>query len=607
MKPNPNNWFPAFSPTGKIASGAGEIFAEGVSYGQGWGPRWIDDDRFVFNPGVTQDTHGVVDTRTGVISFRTSPGNEVAAGGGKYALWLPSAENGASRTMLHDDNGLNLLSRGDARPHISREGDITYCTNYQDMNHTVMFNGQPISGLGVNVDPVTQAGHVVWSEYTGVNAHARVTRGWCGRGVEDLRVLDMHESEFASIPIQTPTGVFVLTGTHFGFFIRRWGWIQGWIHFGECFNPDAICIGNTIYVVGSTASGKPLLFEFPLNAQTVNIYAASRPVTPPAPEPPKPPEQPKVSSMELPRSIYETYAAVARKFSSLHSSENDDDRREANKRGVQTIRARHKGTGELDGSRYVCKSEHNTGWSAASKDAPGYVAPEFGEPVHGAKMKMHMFDMISGGNRQVNAWPIRSHNFNDNPPNEDAYVLIPEPKDWLEGNGELPGTVHRYNGGGNDTNECDVCGKSRFDPVHFVPEGKQLHDYDGGEHDSGLCDICQKDRNDAIHQSSKPEEPEVEKHEFVGSATARFCSECGEARSADIHNMKQPEPAPGGGTIDLTPVLAKMDQIITGQAAIIASINTLRTDVVKAVRESLANLPSIFRLPINRTTRKGKR
>lgn len=70
-----------------------------------------------------------------------------------------------------------------------------------------------------------------------------------------------------------------------------------------------------------------------------------------------------------------------------------------------------------------------------------------------------------------------------------------------------PADTHVYVGGGNDTGTCDLCGKSRFDAVHAVPQSKVPHTYDGGEQDTGLCDICQKPPSDAIHGSAPPPPP----------------------------------------------------------------------------------------------------
>lgn len=137
--------------------------------------------------------------------------------------------------------------------------------------------------------------------------------------------------------------------------------------------------------------------------------------------------------MDIPREIYDVWKQVADKFFQLHNG-TDEDRREATRRGVATIRARFRGqSGVLDGTRWVCKTEHGTGWNAQSKDALAYVAPDFGPAEHGRFSKMFMFDMIDGGTRRTNSFPITAKNFEESPPNPDAYILIPEEKDWLAG------------------------------------------------------------------------------------------------------------------------------------------------------------------------------
>jgi hypothetical protein len=67
--------------------------------------------------------------------------------------------------------------------------------------------------------------------------------------------------------------------------------------------------------------------------------------------------------------------------------------------------------------------------------------------------------------------------------------------------------VHRYDGGGNDTGTCDICGKPRADPIHAIPESKVRHAYDGGEQDTGVCDICGNPPAHVLHQLEAPEEP----------------------------------------------------------------------------------------------------
>lgn len=70
-----------------------------------------------------------------------------------------------------------------------------------------------------------------------------------------------------------------------------------------------------------------------------------------------------------------------------------------------------------------------------------------------------------------------------------------------------PAGTHVYVGGGSDTGTCDLCGASRFDAVHAVPQSKVAHTYDGGEQDTGLCDICQKPQGDGIHSGATPPPP----------------------------------------------------------------------------------------------------
>jgi hypothetical protein len=192
-----------------------------------------------------------------------------------------------------------------------------------------------------------------------------------------------------------------------------------------------------------------------------------------------------VPEMTLPDQVHQIVAAVARKFIDLHRG-TDDDRREATKRGVQTIRAKLVGQGVLDGARWVHKTQHSN-LAAPSKDAIAFV-PE-GPIEHGRRAGMFMFDTINGTTREAN--PPGPGEFGE------QFILVVEPKDWLEDTT----TTHKYNGGGSDTDTCDVCQRHRDDPVHAIPESRVPHKYDGGEQDTGRCDICQKAKDDPIHHA----------------------------------------------------------------------------------------------------------
>ena len=134
-----------------------------------------------------------------------------------------------------------------------------------------------------------------------------------------------------------------------------------------------------------------------------------------------------VPEMTLPDQVHQIVAAVARKFIDLHRG-TDDDRREATKRGVQTIRAKLVGQGVLDGARWVHKTQHSN-LAAPSKDAIAFV-PE-GPIEHGRKAGMFMFDTINGTTREAN--PPGPGEFGE------QFILVVEPKDWLEGHDDEPG------------------------------------------------------------------------------------------------------------------------------------------------------------------------
>lgn len=123
--------------------------------------------------------------------------------------------------------------------------------------------------------------------------------------------------------------------------------------------------------------------------------------------------------MEMPSEVYATLSAVVTKFPHTGS---DEERRAAMEKVVQTIRARH-------GLQYVWKTEHQT-LIAPSKDGMGFVPNEL--PAHGRLTPMYIWDTISGTSRKPNAPPLISEELRS------AYVLAPEPKDWLGGATPVP-------------------------------------------------------------------------------------------------------------------------------------------------------------------------
>lgn len=152
------------------------------------------------------------------------------------------------------------------------------------------------------------------------------------------------------------------------------------------------------------------------------------------------------------------------------------------------------------------------------------------------------------------------------------------------------GDTHLYIGGGNDTNLCDVCGKPRTDAVHAIPQAKVKHPYDGGEQDTGLCDICQQPPSAALHhtQIDPPKEDPVERHEFVGAAAAKFCSDCGQGREAAVHQKIVREPGPVN--VDLTETNDLLRALLASNKTQEAKLDALREAVAKGTKDLTGDL-----------------
>ena len=195
-----------------------------------------------------------------------------------------------------------------------------------------------------------------------------------------------------------------------------------------------------------------------------------------------------MSEMTLPDQVHRIVAAVARKFTDLHRGM-DDDRREATKRGVQTIRAKLVGQGVLDGARWVHKTQHSN-LAAPSKDAIAFV-PE-GPIEHGRKAGMFMFDTINGTTREANP-PGQASSANNSSSSSNPKTGWGT-RQRRAGDAQVPRGRERYG-------HLRHLSEHRDDPVHVIPESRVPHKYDGGEQDTGRCDICQKAKDDLIHSA----------------------------------------------------------------------------------------------------------
>jgi hypothetical protein len=382
------------------------------------------------------------------------------------------------------------------------------------------------------------------------------------------------------------------------------GGVRRLVKRGQCRFINAYLIGDAIAAAWNEPGGCDAVFIPVTEVDTLPVAAEPNDDVV---DPVDPPE----AGMELPKAIYDTYKAVAEKFITLHRSPNDRDRAEANRRGVSTIRRRHRGQGALDGRRYVCKTEHRNEWTSDSKDAIGYIPPEFAdldEIRHNTELDMHMFDMINGTSRTVNSHPIKSHNRTDDPPNPTAYALIPEDKDWLAedtdpvdpGNGDQePAPIARtkkhvwWRGDTENRDDCNHpmtdggdCDRGKDDPIHavVVEEPKPVCSIEYPNGARGNCPAC--DNAKSKHDVLVIDEPDPAYHEPVPhKKNPKVCSECLEAVDAPIHKKPTPPP-PAGEPFDDTRILEKMDEVLN---AIDQQTDVLRIGF-KQVSDAVAKL-----------------
>ena len=507
-----NGWFPRLDKFGNIVSGMGAVWYRGKEVLRpGYKPQWlVDAQTFVCQGEGDQLVKCNLDG-TG-FEVLHGPMQVFAAGAGKW--YVPNRAAGEIAGTIDPITGDVIVVREN---------------NGSNNDRDILVNGVVVFAHGPVNDPRAYAGMVVWRNYS------TNTQGLIDGQVKNLAVIKAGW-EGNPVPVVANGERWLVFMTNIDIRLRPLESTQGYIiPTGEDMNftPDAVGHGRGIRVTWNDKNGGRYTTDVDISLPRTDVTVGV-PGTPIDPPPPPPPVE--TEAMEMSQNVYDTYVAVEAKFRNRGT---DEQRREANRKAVATVRARH-------GGKWVCKSEHNLGWGSDSKDAMGYV-PD-GPVVHGAKAKMFMWDMVtSAGNVNPRGSAETAR---------EAYVLIPEAFDWLTGVTDPidpgQGDTHLYIGGGNDTNTCDTCGKSRFDAIHAIPQSKAKHIYNGGEQDTGLCDICQQASVAAIHDLKPPPDPPDEpeptvKHEFVG--TGKFCGECGKPKADSIHQMDVPAP---GDTVDMS-------------------------------------------------------
>lgn len=258
-------WFPRFNPDGS------RLTWERDGY---WQAQWLNPTTEIAQDGK----HLVIGDV--VTEFLTA--NELSAGGDVWAAYRTDP------VRVFTSTGLTLL--GAACPVVNPAGKLGYVDDGQADVKSLVFDGRSVSrGAVTDVRASRQA--LVWSASG---------RTW---GIRLDQLNQAHEiqaapTEFRPIPIDTPTGPWVLSLTHTGFVLRPFGELNGYRfdNGGQTFYPDAVWRNGLIVTIFTNANGEqservydPQFSRVPLGVVAPVPAPAPAPIPVPVPSTPKEP------------------------------------------------------------------------------------------------------------------------------------------------------------------------------------------------------------------------------------------------------------------------------------------------------------------------------
>lgn len=603
-----NGWFPRLSVGGQVVSGFGTVTFRGKKIlDPGYKPKWLDDGKRIVAGGL-HDFLYEVNVETGETkTLHGSPISIYAAGAGKWHV----AQRDAGEIQAEFD---------------PVTGDLITVVEHGNRNdaRSIHRNGDLISDVGPLLDARSFGGFVVWRNYARKNG---TIQGFLDGQQRDLNTL-ADDWEGNPIPIRTDQGWWFSFMTNVDIRIRPIDSTQGYIiETGEDmnFNHDAVGLGSKIRVTWQDKNGNR-------TSKDLNLSDARTDVTRPLA---KKPDEPKEPEPEEPKMNYREYGEYfARRWNELGiPAKTEEVARRVRPSKAERQYLKRIAEFRRIGRAAVAPTVRTNALEEAFKQVQCPALVQIVAELHHTEGNRDVgLSTKNGGNRWTlpdgrncatdivtvkptnDAGKVVAGNFVlvdaivsvGSPDARPAWMVLGPNEDnsrpWMQpptpegGNVEPePGPTHRYEGGGNDTGVCDKCGRSRFDAIHLIPQSQIKHDYDGGEQDTGLCDICQKGAADPIHASKEEpddpgEEPDLEKHDFVGGPNAKFCAECGQARTAPIH--QKDEPAPGSG--DMKETNAILRQMLAEQKTTNTKLDELRTGVIDAVRDFGKQLPGLL-------------
>jgi hypothetical protein len=393
-----DGWFAALRADGAVARGSQRITVNGEDFGQGIAPAWFDHETLVIKD--FDDRLYKLNVTTGERLLLTSHQvQEHAAGGGVWAYSHPP--------IIHTAVG--------------RDGSIAevYEHGGNNRDRSILLNGKEIH-RGIVNNAMTEGGYVTWSRYEPREVWGRSPDGQIRKLADGL----------FGLPILTPDGPWVLVQTHTELLVFPWGAADCQvIRTGNDnnFYPDALWVGGIILAVWNTHDGQPGLASIDITAAREPFPGAS--VPPPIPEP---------ETMRLPEAVQQTIRAMWPKVAHLHAG-SDADRRTGTRIIIEQIVFSHPGQGY--------------GWKASSPNNP----PSKDAMARQVDGRLYYVDLIDGTTRQLadlngEMEDITGQHFID-VAGVNHLGAAPVPV-------QQPTGKHPYEGGDNDTGECDYIDRN---------------------------------------------------------------------------------------------------------------------------------------------------
>jgi hypothetical protein len=393
-----DGWFGSIRADGAVARGSQRITVNGEDFGVGIAPAWFDHETLVIKD--FDDRLYKLNVTTGERLLLTSHQvQEHAAGGGVWAYSYPP--------IIHTAVG--------------RDGSIAevYEHGGNNRDRSILLNGKEIH-RGIVNNAMTEGGYVTWSRYEPREVWGRSPDGQIRKLADGL----------FGLPIVTPDGPWVLVQTHTELLLFPWAAADCQvIRTGNDnnFYPDALWVGGIILAVWNTHDGQPGLASIDITAAREPFPGASVPSPTPEPE-----------TMRLPEAVQQTIRAMWPKVEHLHAG-SDADRRTGTRLIIEQIVFSHPGQGY--------------GWKASSPNNP----PSKDAMARQVGGKLYYVDLIDGTTRQLanldgEMEDITGQYFIDVAGvNHLGAAPVPVPQ---------PAGKHPYEGGDNDTGECDYIDRN---------------------------------------------------------------------------------------------------------------------------------------------------